>query len=568
MTPEERARIMSNDYADLLINYSGNTAVFDSFTDATVQIIDFFNALVHVPIAQITGNIIVTRGYSAMPSLYGLCSMESLEKSGITRIRNVPNLNLRGSGVLIGMLDTGIDYTNPLFRYSDNTTRIVSIWDQTIISDNYPEGFNYGTEYSRDLINDALRSTDPYGIVPSVDENGHGTMLAGIAAGNEDLENNFSGVAPDSEFVVVKLKPAKPYLKEFFRVPADALSYQENDILIALNYLIETSIRLKRPIAICIALGSSLGAHDGRGTLSSFLSYQADNTGIAIMIAAGNEGVARRHYYGVIDPLIGYRTVELNVGENENGFSMEIWGDSQSIISIDITTPLGEYIPRIAAKLNENRDISFIFERTTIFIDYQMVESQSGDQLILVRFTNPSQGIWRFNVYGRGDIQNGFHIWLPMTGFISDNTYFLEPDPNTTILSLGNAPVPITVTAYNPGNDSLWLPSSRGFTRIGTIKPELAAPGVNLTAPTPNKEFIAVSGTSPAAAHTTGVAALLLEWGIINGNLRNMSSVIIKNLMIRGARRFNDMNYPNMDWGYGMLDLYNIFESLKRGITD
>ncbi len=568
MTLEERERIVSNDYADLLVNYAGNPAVFETFTDATVQIIDFFNAIVHVPVEQITDQIIVQRGYSVMPSLYGIISEISLESSGISRLRSIPNFSLTGNGVLIGILDTGIDYTNPVFKYADNTTRIVSIWDQTIFSDNYPEGTFYGTEYNKEQINLALNSENPLELVPSVDENGHGTMLAGIAGGNDDLSNGFYGIAKDAEFVVVKLKPAKSYLKNFFIIPEDALCYQENDILFALNYLKNVAIRLKRPIAICIALGTSQGAHDGRGTLSSFLSYLGDNAGVAIVVASGNEGTTRRHFYGGVDTSTGYQLVELNVGENEPGFSMELWGDTPSIFSIDITTPSGEYIPRISAKLNENREVSFVFEQTTIFIDYQMVESQSGDQLILMRFRNPAPGIWRFKVYAKGDIPMDFHIWLPMSGFISDQIYFVSSNPYTTILSLGNAQIPITTTAYNPEDDNLYTNASRGYTRLNEIKPDLAAPGVNIISPTIEHGFAAVSGTSPAAAHTTGAAALLLEWGIVKGNLKNMSTITLKNLLLRGARRNVDVIYPNRDWGYGILDVYNTLNRLARGIAD
>lgn len=564
MTPEERERIVSNDYADLLITYSGDVTILQSFEDATIHVINFFNAVVHVPVQQITNNTIVQMGYSVMPSLFGLISQSSIESSGITRIRNIPNFNLRGQGVLIGFLDSGIDYTNPIFRNADNTTKIVSIWDQTIFSDRFPANTFYGTEYTSEQINEALQSEIPLSIVPSMDEIGHGTMIAGIAAGNEAPESGFYGVAPDAELVIVKLKQAKPYLRDFFRVPRDVPCYQENDIMFAVDYLVNTAIRLNRPIAICIALGTSQGAHDGRGTLSSILSFRAESSGFGIVVAAGNEGNARRHYYGRVDPAVGYDTVELFVGEEEADFSMELWGDSPNVFSVDIQTPSGEHVPRIIPKLDENRDISFIFEQTTIIIDYQIVESQSGDQLILFRFSNPSPGIWRFKVYGSGDLPSGFNIWLPMQNFISDNTYFIRSDPNITILSLGNARVPITMTAYNSEDDSLYLNASRGYTRIGIIKPELAAPGVNIIAPMLDQTFAEVTGTSASAAHTAGIAAMLLEWAVVKGNQPAMNTLDMKIFMIRGARRDLEIMYPNREWGYGILDIYNVFDALRR----
>lgn len=564
MTTEERQRIMSNDYADLLITYSGDESILRNFQDATVHIINFFDAVVHVPVSQITQNTIVQLGYSVMPSLFGLISESSLEASGIPRLRNIPNFNLRGQGVLIGILDSGIDYTNPIFKNADNTTRIAAIWDQTVSSDNFPGHSMYGTEYSRDQINAALQNQDPRSIVPTNDEIGHGTMVAGIAAGNEVPDSGFYGIAPESELVIVKLKQAKPYLRDFFIVPEGVPCYQENDIIFALDYLKDKAIELNKPMAICVALGTAQGAHDGRGTLSSYLSLQASDPGYGVIVAAGNEGNARRHYFGKVNPATGRDTVELSVGENEPGFSMELWGDSPGVFSIDIQTPTGEYVPRIIPRLDENRDVSFIFETTTILIDYQVIESQSGDQLILMRFRNPAPGIWKFNVYGRTDLNIGFNLWLPMEGFITDNTFFVKSDPYTTILSLGNSLVPVTVTAYNNEDDSLYVNASRGYTRTGVIKPEIAAPGVNITAPGLSQSFVQVTGTSPAAAHATGIAALVLEWAIVRKNQPQMNTLDLKIFMIRGARRDVDIIYPNRDWGYGILDVFNIFDTLRR----
>lgn len=562
-----KERIISEDYGDLIIEYNGDMTVFDEFPDRTVQIINDQYAFVHVPVDFITQDIVYRYGYGVMPTCFGIISEESLESSGVFRLRNIPVFNLQGQGVLIGIIDTGIDYTNPIFSYADNTTRIVSIWDQTIDSDNTPPGMLYGTEYTRDQINTALQSENPLSVVPSTDDNGHGTMIAGIAGGNAVPERNFSGVAPDVEFAVVKLKQAKRFLRNFFFIPENAVCFQETDILLGLIYLYYLSLRLQRPIVICIALGSSQGAHDGLGTLSTYVTVAASTPGIGIIIAAGNEGNARRHYSGKINTATGYDTVELNVGENERGFSMELWGIAPDVYSIDILSPSGEYIPRIAVGRNEHRVITFIFEETVIYVDFQMVEGQSGEQLILMRFDRPSPGIWKFNVYERGGLNRGFNIWLPMSGFISEGTYFIRSDPYTTILTLGNALNPITVTAYNDADDSLYQNASRGFTAINRIKPEVAAPGVNVTGPTLDKGFADFTGTSVAAAHTAGIAALMFEWGYIRGNIPAMSTVEMRNLLIRGARRDVGAIYPNRDWGYGILDIFNVFDSLRGGLN-
>jgi subtilisin family serine protease len=215
MTSEDIAKIYSNDYADFLINYSGDISALEQYKNSAINIINFFTAVEHLPVSQMTEDIISKMGYSSIPALLGLISEASLEASGILRIRSIPNFDLRGKGVLIGIVDSGIDYTNPIFQMADKTTRIASIWDQTIISDTIPAGMAYGTEYTKEQINEALKNENPFSIVPSKDEIGHGTMIAGIAAGNEVPESGFYGVAPEAELVIVKLKPAKPYLKQF-----------------------------------------------------------------------------------------------------------------------------------------------------------------------------------------------------------------------------------------------------------------------------------------------------------------------------------------------------------------
>ncbi len=563
MTEEERRRIVSDEYTDFIVEYSENPRAFEQFPDAVVHIMNTRFAIVYVPVSQLTARTISLFGYSVLPSCYGLSSEISLEASGITRLRRIPIFNLRGAGVLVGLVDTGIDYTNPVFLRSDGTTKIAAIWDQTIESERFPENFNYGTEYLSNDINQALNNLDPYSIVPSVDEIGHGTMLAGIAAGSEISESNFSGVVPDSELIIVKLKQAKQALREFFIIPEGVPAYQENDIMWGAQYIIRTARRLQRPVAICIGLGSSQGSHDGRDALSALLSVGGAFPGVVVSIAAGNEGNMRRHFFSRVDPQMGYSTVELNVGENEPGFTMELWGTAPNTYSIDILSPAGEYIPRISEGLNVNREISFIFERTRIFVDYQLIEAQTGDQLILMRFLAPTPGIWRFQVYTRGDLEGSFHIWLPMNGFISEDTYFIQSDPYTTITSPGNSLVPITATAYNPINNSLYQRASRGYTRIGEVKPDLAAPGVNIQAPTLEHGFTEISGTSAAAAHTTGVTAILLEWGIVLNNYPGIDSAEVKKFLIRGASRSPTQIYPNRDWGYGILDIYNVFDILR-----
>lgn len=565
MTEHDRERIISDEFFDLIIEYNTNPQVLNIFEDATVHIMNDYYAVLHISVDQFN-ELAVRVLYSQLPILFGLTDEASLDASRVFSIRSSQAFNLRGDGVIIAIIDTGIDYTNPIFRKPDGTTKIISIWDQSIHTGPSPEDANFGTIYTSEQINQALMAENPFSIVPSVDNSGHGTMLAGIAAGNDVEEENFFGVAPNADLLVVKLRQAKQTLRTFFMIPDTSICFQENHVMWALQYCRDVSRQLNRPIVVCLGIGSSQGGHTGRSPISITSNLIADLPNTGFVVAAGNEGNLGRHYYGAIDPDIGSNTMELNVGENDSNFTIELWGDPPGIYSIDLLSPAGEYIPRIPPGLRVNRVISFIFEKTVVSINYQLIESQTGDQLILMRFENASPGIWRFNVYGHGDMASGFHMWLPMGDFISRETYFIQPNIYTTILSPGSALIPITVTTYNPVNNNLYVNSSRGYTRDNIIKPEIAAPGVNYIAPTLNQTFEPATGTSVSAAHTAGVVALILEWGTVRGNNPGMDTGVIKNYIIRGARRRQSIVYPNRDWGYGILDILDVFENMRADI--
>jgi len=563
MLGQDREAIIGEDYFDLIIEYRIYPQLISLFENAYLNVMNELYAILHVPVNQFNENLSAIR-YAEIPLLYGLTDETSLEASRVIDLRNTPAFNLRGEGVIIAVIDTGIDYTNPIFRRPDGSTKIISIWDQTIDTGPSPADANFGTVYTREQINEALASEDPLSIVPSVDENGHGTMLAGIAAGNDDEDEGFFGVAPDAELLIVKLRQAKRSVRNFFLVRENVVCFQENHIMWAVQHCNDVARQLNRPLVICLGIGSSQGAHSGREPLSILLNIIADMPNRAVVVSAGNEGNLGRHYYGVIDPAIGSNSVELNVDESDTGFSMELWGDTPGIYSIDVLSPSGEYIPRIPPGLRVSRVISFIFEKTIMYINYITIESETGDQLILIRFENASPGIWRLNVYGHGDLATGFNMWLPMGDFISRNTYFIQPNIYTTILSPGAATYAITVTSYNPVNNNLYVNSSRGYTRDNIVKPDIAAPGVNYIAPSLNQTFGQFTGTSVSAAHTAGIAALMLEWGTVRGNNPGMDSNVIKNFLIRGARRRPNLVYPNRDWGYGILDIFSVFENMRE----
>jgi subtilisin family serine protease len=283
---------------------------------------------------------------------------------------------------------------------------------------------------------------------------------------------------------------------------------------------------------------------------------------VGVAVSAGNEGNAGRHYKGTIEASQTYKEFNLKIGENENGFSMELWQDIPYRLSINIITTTGDVSSQIYPTLTDCRKLTFIFEPSIVWINNVIFESESGDQLILIRFENPQPGIWTFQVRNLDQSSSGFNVWLPSGDLISDETFFLEPDSNTTITSPGNAVDPLTVTAYDPESGGIAIFSSRGYTRRGVVKPELAAPGVNLVCPSFNNSYVTVSGTGAATAHTVGIIAMILEWAIVNGNYTTINGFDIKQLLIRGANRSENISYPNNIWGYGKVDVFGLFRML------
>lgn len=564
MTDEERYKIISEDYADIFVRGQDNINRLLEEPEASISNINRNLGVSYIPVTNMTRDSVLIFGYQNIPKCYGLLSLSSIEASGINNLRKEENFDLKGSNVLIGFVDTGIDYRNTIFQNPDGTTRIISIWDQGIDSSNYPKDFFYGTEYTREQINLALQAADPLLVVPSTDENGHGTMLAGVAAGGPSVENNFTGVAIHAEMVIVKVKPAKRYLKEFFRIPEYDLCYQENDIIMGIEYLVRMARELGRPIAICLGVGSSQGAHDGESILCRYLDEMGQQNGIGLVVAAGNEGNENHHVYGEVNPSLEYDIITLNVGANESGFSMELWGFAPNIIEMDIYAPSGELVTKVSGEFLQRNTIQVDYNQTTIYIDNIFSESSTGGQLILFRFLSPVSGLWRFVASGKGDLTIRYHIWLPISNFLSSDTFFLNADNDTTLSIPANSINTVTVTAYNNINSSLYFYTSRGFTRSNGLKPDVAAPGVNLVAPALNGGFLRYTGTSAAAAHTTGLVALILEWGIVNKNFVNLNNIVIRRLLVRGAKRNPQISYPNESWGFGMLDIYRTFQTFQN----
>ena len=556
--------IVSQNFADYIVEYGGiGENIYSLYQTDCVQIFNERYAAFHLPVASmdVAVNLLA---YSAIPKLFGLMDTSSMDSSGITRLQQQTYLDLKGQDIIIGIIDTGIDYTHPAFRRSDGGTRILRLWDQSGLSqtDGEPSfpAVDYGAAYTGADIDRALESPDPGQIVPLNDVDGHGTFIAGIAAGSEDEAGDFTGAAPRSQIAVVKLKPAKRYLRDFYQIREGVPAYQENDIMAGVAYLIRLSQTEKKPISICIGLGTNSGDHSGGSYLSRYLNMAGSLAGTCVTCAAGNEGSRAGHFLGIVEENAPYTEVELRVGSDERGFVTELWAQAPDIYSVGFVSPGGEVVERLDLGLGESRRIQLLLEPTAIYINSRISEAASGSQVIFIRFEKPVPGIWRIRVYGSNLLYKRFHMWLPIHDFIREETMFLTPWPDNTVTAPADSWGSLAVGAYDHYNNSVYLYTSRGFTPSGMVVPDFCAPGVNVFGAGRNGRYTAKSGTSVAAAHVCGAAALLLQWGIYGRGEYTMSTLQVRQYLIRGARRQDNTTYPSTVWGYGTLDVYRAFE--------
>ena len=567
MTDPETCRqhILSEDYRDFIGNHV-RTPFFESIMrdGQCEQDAGFGYKCFYLP-AELTGPVSLSRfSYNSIPKCFTPTSMETLNQAGILPIQNYPTLQLKGKGTLIGFLDSGIDYANPVFRNLDGSTRIAAIWDQTVQSGSPPEGFAYGTEFTEEQINEALAEENPLSVVPSSDDTGHGTYTASLAAASGNPQEQFLGAAPEASIAVVKLKQAKQYLRDYYFIPDSAVCYQETDLMLGLKYLNDLADSLNLPLVVCVTVGSSMGGHIGTLPFSYLIEGYSTRANHITVIGTGNEADKRHHYFNTIADMADKKDVEIRVGENVSGFSLELWTDIPNILSISILSPSGENTSRIPFRVGASAEIDFLFERTKVSVDYRLLVEKSTSELIFFRFDAPAPGIWKIIIEPLTLADSRFHMWLPVTEFLSGEVYFLEPDPYYTLTNPATTESPVIVSYYNGNTDALSQASGRGYTRFQQINPNISAPGVDVTGALPGGRFAARTGASAAASITAGAVALILEWLLTYENVPGIDSYQIKSLLILGAVRPNTMEYPNREWGYGQLNLYNTFETIRQ----
>ena len=560
-----RQQILSEDYRDFIGNHV-RTSFFDSIMqeDHCEQDAGFGYKCIYLPASAADPITLPKYSYNSIPKCYAPISMETLNQTGILPVQNYPTLQLKGNGILIGFMDSGIDYTNKVFRNLDGSTRIAAIWDQTVQSGTPPRDFSYGSEYTQEQINSALQSEEPLELVPSTDESGHGTYAASLAAGGADAGEQLLGAAPEAAIAMGKLKQAKQYLRDYYFIPGNAVCYQETDLMLGLKYLNDLADSLGMPLVICITCGSSMGGHIGTLPLSFLIEGYSTRANHITVIGTGNEADKRHHYFNTLENTEDTKTVELRVGENVTGFSLELWTEVPNILSISIISPSGENTSRIPFRVGASAEIDFLFERTKVSVDYRLLVEKSSSELVFFRFNAPAPGIWKIIVEPLTVADGRFHMWLPLTEFLTGEVFFLESDPYYTLTNPANTDSPVVVSYYNGTTGAVSQSSGRGYTRTGRLKPDITAPGVNVTGALPGDRFSSRTGSCISAAITSGAVALMLEWILDIQKVSGIDSFQIKSLLILGAVRPKTMEYPNREWGYGQLNLYNTVETMRQ----
>lgn len=532
---------------ELIVKYSGT---LNELREIGIQVVELSNefAILTVPESLVERLADFPQiEYVEKPKRLFFQAANGRRVSCVPPVQNPP-FSLFGSGVLVAIIDSGIDYTNPDFRNDDGTTRIRNLWDQTIMG-NPPEGYLIGTKFTREQIDEAIKQpTVPMRmqIVPSVDVSGHGTSVAGIAAGNGRGSRGriYRGVATQSELLVVKL--GNPREEGFPRT---------TELMQAIDYVVRKALFYKQPVAINISFGNTYGSHDGTSLLERFIEDIANIWKSVICIGTGNEGRSAGHKAGIVREN-EETVIQLAVQEQEPALNLQIWKAYYDIMDISFVSPSGERIGPIQEVLGTQR---FSVGNTELLLYYGEPSPYSTAQEIYVDFLPKevyiNSGIWEIVLTPRKIISGNYAMWLPSENVLNPGTAFLFPTETGTLTIPSTASRTIGVGAYDALTFSYADFSGRGQRGAGRLsKPDIVAPGVNVTAPTTSGTYASFSGTSFATPFVTGGAALMMEWGIIKENDPYLYGEKVKAYMQRGARPLPGFTeYPNPQVGYGAL---------------
>lgn len=477
--------------------------------------------------------------------------------SGVDYIYNNPYISVRGEGVIIAIIDSGIDYLHPDFINEDNTSKIISIWDQESNNNTPPEGMIFGSEITREEINQAIINQDSS---LSEDNIGTGTIAAGIAAGKGRLNNSYKGVAIDSELIVVKLREYKDTYEE------GKINYLNTDFLAAIKYIDDVIKKERKLLIINLTIGDRSQSVILTNLLDTFPFLSS--SGVALVGGAGNEGNTDIHYEGRFNDNQTPQDIIIEV-DNQNMLDITLSANGPGKIGVTLISPSGEMSYQVMySPDNPTYRGKFNIENTSYEIRLIYPWIFSGNELLRIRIDDIKPGIWTLRLFPEMLTTGEYDIYLPNKNLIPANTRFLDPNSYSTITFYATIDNVITVGAYNNKTSSMWIGSSKGPVKGKGIKPDIVAPGVDIISPFINQSYTASTGTGVSSSLTCGVLALIMEYISQQGNYsrKELFTEILKTYLMRGAIKQDIYTYPNYSQGYGILNLRNTIEAIANNL--
>ncbi|WP_333962485.1 S8 family peptidase [Clostridium perfringens] len=532
----------NNGEIELVVLYGDNFFRFKNSVDAIgakVEDLGYGFGILIIKVNDLS-RIIELEGlqYIELPKILYTSAYDSNRASCIPSVWN--SYNLTGEGILVGFLDTGIDYTHNAFKDADGNTRIEYIYD-----------LENGIVYDKNKINEALKSEDPFSVVPEIDLSGHGTHVAGIACAGGNINFDNYGVAYKSSIAMVKITGENSLRA--------ALSTQ---LMRGLKFLMDKSNEINKPLVVNISLSTNDGSHNGSSLLEKYIQTFTQLQKAVIVVAAGNEGNSAHHVGGKMKK---EEDLDLNIGDGEKVIMLDFFKPVLVDVSVEVISPTG--ISTGPMELSESYKERFVGrEKIIVYSTGPKPFDIQGQTTISILPLGDAitAGGWRIIVKKLNNYEGYFDIWLPISEGLNERTRFLQPDVYNTLGIPATVEGVISVGSYNFLNNNLSAFSGRGVVRPEwLIKPDLVAPGENILSTAEEQGFDTKSGTSMAAPQVAGICALLFEWGIIRNNDPFLYGERIKYYLIKGAKRtiFGEA-YPNPDLGYGFVCLDRTMELL------